>query len=283
MNLRFFLTALFLAVPCFAKLRVAASTTFVGEVVASIGGDAVEVTVIYPRDADPHAYEPTPRDIAKIEDEKIIFENGFGLEAALNGPIKLMNAEAIDVSRGIAPRKLGDEDDPHVWLDPVSMMTWTTNIEAALSRLDASNTAGFHERAENFCGQIRDLDSWIREHVSAIPPERRVLVTDHDELSYFAARYDFKIIGCVLPGFSTLAEPSARELAALEETIRRERAPAIFVEGTAVPALIRSAAADTGAKIVALPCESLGSAGSETGTLAGYLRVLTSRIVEGLQ
>jgi ABC-type Zn uptake system ZnuABC Zn-binding protein ZnuA len=278
-----FFFSLLLAVPAFAKLRVAASTTFIGEVVSAIGGDDVEVSVILPRDADPHAYEPTPRDVAKLEGESVVFENGFGLETSLQGPLKMMNAQPIDLSHGIEPRKIGGEPDPHVWLDPVCLMTWTTNIETVLAKLDAKNADGFHERAKDFREKLQKLDSWIREQVSKIPADRRVIVTDHDALGYFAARYGFKIAGTVMPGFSTLAEPSARELAAVEEIIRHEKTPAVFVEGDATPALIRRAAADTGAKIVSLPVEALGPENSETGTLAGYLRVLTSHIVEALK
>lgn len=269
--------------PCFAKIRVAASTTFVGEVVSAIGGDAIELTVVYPRDADPHAYEPTPRDIARLENRQLVFLNGFGLENTLRGPLDRLKAEAIEISSGIAARTTGGEPDPHVWFDPACLATWTTNIEIALTKADASSADGFRARAEKFRDELRKLDSWISEKVAAIPAERRVLVTDHDNLGWFAARYGFKIVGTVLPGFSSIAEPSARELAKLEETIRREKARAIFAEGPATPSLLKRVAEDTGAKVVLLPSESLGPAGSETGTLAGYLQTLTTRIVGGLR
>ncbi len=286
MSPRIFLCVLFAAWPCFAKLRVAASTTFVGEVVAAIGGDAIDVDVIYPRDADPHAFEPTPRDIAKLGGETIIFENGLGLETALQGPLKALQTggiEIIEVSRGISARTAGGSEDPHVWSDPIALMTWTTNIETTLVRLDPADAAGFHECAAACRKMLVETDSWIRKQVEKIPAARRVLVTDHDALEYFAHRYGFKIVGTVLPGFSTLAEPSPRELAALEETIRREKVPAVFVDGPATPVLARRVAEDTGAKLITLPGCSLGAAGSETGTLPGYLRTLATRIAEGLK
>lgn len=280
---RVFVLALLAALPCLAKIRVAASTTFVGEVVSAIGGDAIDLAVVYPRDADPHAYEPTPRDIARIENRQLVFLNGFGLEATLRGPLDRLNVGTVEVSAGIAPRTLGNEPDPHVWFDPACLATWTTNIEIALTKTEPSAADGFHVRAEKFRDELRKLDFWISEKIAVIPVQRRILVTDHDNLGWFAARYGFKIVGTVLPGFSSIAEPSARELAKLEETIRREKARAIFAEGPATPALIKRVADDTGAKVVILPSESLGPAGSETGTLAGYLQTLTTRIVGGLK
>lgn len=279
-----------------AKLRVAATTTFVGDFVAAIAGDAAEVATIFPPDADPHAYEPSPREIARLDSVRVIFLNGFGLEEGLAARLKNLTAEKIEVSQGIPPRKLdghehhqhdGHEcahgDDPHVWTDPVALQSWTTNIAAALARLDPPNAAAYAMRAGKLGTELAELDAWIRTQVATIPESRRVIVADHADLGWYAARYGFRVVGTVLPGFSTMAEPSARELAKLEKVIRAEKAPAIFSSGTVAPALAKRIASDTGAKLVELPGCSLGKTGSETATLPGYLRTLTTRIVEALK
>lgn len=279
-----------------AKLRVAASTTFVGDVVATIAGDTADVTTLFPPDADPHAYEPSPRKLAKLDGVRAIFLNGFGLEEGLAARLKNLAAEQIEVSHGIPARKLDGHDhhdhdghkcvhgdDPHVWVDPVALQTWATNIAAALARLDPPNAPAYAARAEKLQAELAELDTWIRAQVATIPESRRVIVADHADLGWYAARYGLRIVGTVLPGFSTLAEPSARELAALEKTIRREKAPAIFSSGSVAPALAKRVAADTSAKLVELPGCSLGKSGSETATLPAYLRALTTKIVEALK
>ena len=95
------------------------------------------------------------RPVAKLADRAVIFQNGLGLEESLQGPLKNLSAEKIEVSRGITPRKLEgheghdhSDEDPHVWLDPIALITWTTNIESTLARLDPANEKLFHERAE---------------------------------------------------------------------------------------------------------------------------------------
>lgn len=281
-----------------ARLRVAASTTFIAETVAIIGGDAVDVTAIFPRDADPHAYEPSPRELARLEGVQAVFLNGFDLEESLRGPLKHLSAPQVDVSAGVPPRRLDgheshdrhaheghacDHDvDPHVWTDPVAMQAWTTNIAAALAGLDPANAEGYRARAAGWNAELRALDAWIREQVARIPGDRRVIVTDHNDLGWFAGRYGFRIVGAVFPGFSTQAEPSARELAVLEKTIRAAKVPAIFSSGIVAPTLAQRVAADTGTRLVALPGCSLGRAGTGTATLAGWLKVTTERIVGAL-
>jgi len=268
-----------------AELRVAASTTFVGDVVRAIGGDAVRVDVVYPRNADPHAYEPTPRDLAARAGEKILFVNGVGLDETLRRPLDNLKQEApeiINVSRGIVARRTGDEFDPHVWADPVCVATWTTNIEAALTKLDPNHAGDFRRRAESYRAELAALDADIRRQIEKVPEDRRLIVTDHDELHYFAERYGLKIVGVVLPSFSTLSEPSPRDLAALEKSIRELKAPAVFAAGDVPAQLVKRVAADTGARLVQLPGCSLGEANCETGTLTGWLKTTAERIVGGL-
>lgn len=279
-----------------AQLRVAATTTFVGEIVASVGGSNVAVGTIYPRDADPHAYEPKPSEVARLVGSRVVFMNGLGLENALRGPLDTLKADGasvVEVSAGVRTRHggdcQGDHDhhdhavDPHVWYDPVALMTWTTNIVRELSRLDPAHAEDYRVRGRKQAEALIALDAWIRTQVATIPAERRVLVTDHEALGYYADRYGLRIAGAVMPGVSTLAEPSARDLAALQRLIARESVRTIFVGGGVTPQLVERVAADVGAKVVLLPACALGTAGTETGTLDGYLRALTRAIVRGLK
>lgn len=289
-----------------SRLQVVATTTIVGDVVKQVGGEAIELQVLLPVGADPHAFEPTPRDLARIAGARVIFANGAGLERFLDSLLAnaTAGAEIVEVSEGIALRRAGEEPghaesqentatpqhghehegaDPHVWTDPNNVIVWTRNIEAALSRLDGENAARYRANAEAYRAQLQALDAWVREQVAQIPEGNRRLVTDHEVLGYFAGRYGFQQAGTIFPGFSTLAEPSAQDLAALENAIRAHHVKAIFVGTTVNPNLARRVAADTGARLVSFHTGSLTAPGGGADNYLDYVRHNVSAIVEALK
>jgi ABC-type Zn uptake system ZnuABC Zn-binding protein ZnuA len=265
------------------KLRAVATTTIVGDVVRNIGGEAIALTVLLPPGSDPHSYEPTPRDLIALAEAKLIFINGAGLEAHLEPFLREAKAPVISVSEGLALRRLNGDLDPHVWFDPQNLLTWIRNIEEALSAADPANTAYYAANARAYELALRGLDARILEQVAQVPQEARKLVTDHLFLGYFADRYGFDYLGAISPGFSTLAEPSARELAELEEAIRQSGARAIFVGMTANPALAERIAADTGVKLVFLYTGSLSEPGGPADTYLKLMEYDVSAIVGALK
>jgi ABC-type Zn uptake system ZnuABC Zn-binding protein ZnuA len=277
------------------KLRVVATTSILGDVVRNVGGDAIDLTVLIAPGQDPHAYEPTPRDIAAIEKAQVVFENGLGLEAALDPTIKATAAHGqpvVAVSTGVkvlgsgsAPSPGGENNaagNPHVWLDPTNVGIWLNNIETTLSKLDPQNAASYHANATAYGAKLTELDAYIKDQTAKVPTERRKLVTDHEALEYFAARYGFEVVGAVIPGYSTLAEPSAANLTDLISKIRAEKVPAVFVGSTANPKAADVVAQETGAKVLSLYSEALGLPGSGADTYLGMMRYDTDTIVEGL-
>jgi zinc/manganese transport system substrate-binding protein len=117
-----------------------------------------------------------------------------------------------------------------------------------------------------------------------IPASRRKLVTNHDSLGYFADRYGFEIIGAVVPGGSTLGDPSSAELAGLVEKISSAGVPAIFAETTEPTALAEAVAREVGDDVVVveLYTGSLGEQGSGADTLIGMLLTDAGRIAGAL-
>jgi ABC-type Zn uptake system ZnuABC Zn-binding protein ZnuA len=147
--------------------------------------------------------------------------------------------------------------DPHTWLDPNNVAHWTMNIEAALSALDPARSDIYAANAQAYRGELTALDAEIRDVVAAIPAQDRKLVTDHDELGYFADEYGFTIIGTIIPGASSLAEPSAIQLAGLLDEVRALHVPAVFVSSVVNPALVETFAADAGIRVATLHVHSL--------------------------
>ncbi|MGQ9476879.1 MAG: metal ABC transporter solute-binding protein, Zn/Mn family [Candidatus Bipolaricaulia bacterium] len=267
------------------ELKVVATTTIVGDVVRNIGGEAIALTVLLPPGADPHSYEPVPQDLVALAQADLIFINGVGLEARLEPFLREARAPVISVSGGLTLRRLEEEGgfDPHVWFDPQNVLVWAENIEKALTAADPANAGGYASNAQAYKLALQGLDAWILEQVAQIPQENRKLVTDHLFLGYFADRYGFEQVGAIFPGFSTLAEPSARELAELEEAILRSGVKAIFVGTTVNPALAERLAADTGVKIVFLYTGSLSEPGGQADTYLKLMEYDVSAIVQALK
>ncbi|WP_299023995.1 metal ABC transporter substrate-binding protein [uncultured Thermanaerothrix sp.] len=283
------------------KLRVVATTTLVGDVVKQVGGEWVDLHVLLPVGADPHSFEPAPQDAAKLSQADLIFANGLELEAFLEPLIESAGASerVVYVSEGIQPLSLAEEEpaheaehthehshgagDPHVWMDPHNVMIWVDNIEKALSDRDPAHAADYVANARAYRQALQNLDTWIREQVAQVPPEKRRIVTDHLVFGYFAQRYGFEQVGAVVPGFSTLAAPSAQDLAALETQIRQLGIKVIFVGTTVNPALAQRLAEDVGAKVVTIYTGSLSPADGPAATYLDFMRYNVLALVENLK
>jgi len=277
--------------PANKKPEIVATTTIVGDVVANIGGDLIDLTVLLPVGTDPHAFDPNPQDVAKISRAALVFANGAGLERFLE-PL-LDNAGASDkivyVSDGIKLIAAGNSSqnensvDPHVWTDPNNVIIWVDNIEKALSNLDPDHAHRYHTNAAAYKSKLHQLDSWIKQQVAQIPPENRNIVTDHLIFSYFARTYGFRQIGAIIPGYTTLAQPSAKELASLEDAIAETGAKAILVGNTINPNLAERVAQDTGSKLVTIYTGSLSSPQEGAGTYIDYVRYNVEAIIDALK
>jgi len=279
------------------KLNVVVTTSIVGDIVQNVGGDHINLTVLLPLGTDPHAFDPAPRDLTYVADADVIFINGLGLEQFLEKMLKNVRADVpvVAVSDGIETRDLDEAEgheaeehqheghDPHAWMSPANVIVFVNNIENALSKLDPANAAAYQANATAYTSKLEELDSWVQEQINTIPPENRNLVTDHDTFGYYADRYGLKITGAVLPGYSTSSEPSAQELAALQDAIVQYRVKAVFVGSTVNPVLAERVAEDTGIQLVPLYTGSLGEAGSDAETYLDYIRYNTKAIVEALK
>ncbi|MCB0163302.1 MAG: zinc ABC transporter substrate-binding protein [Anaerolineae bacterium] len=176
-----------------------------------------------------------------------------------------------------------DGADPHAWMTPYNALVYVYNIETALSALDPAHAETYHANAETYKTQLVELDQWVFEQIETIPSKNREMVTDHDAFGYYADRYGLKVVGAVIPSYSTAAEPSAQEMAKLQEAIAEFDTPAIFVGTSVNPTLAEQVASDTGTQLVPLYTGSLGPTGSGAETYLDYIRYNTTSIVEALK
>jgi ABC-type Zn uptake system ZnuABC Zn-binding protein ZnuA len=269
-------------------LRVLASTTFLADITQNIAGDRVAVESLLPIGSDPHSYQAAPVDVAKIAESNLLILNGLEYETFIESLLQNAGGERliVEATAGLSPRvDAGSEHgvDPHMWLDPNLVVTYVENIRDGLIKVDAKGAETYKTNADAYIVQLKDLDTWIVEQVNTIPVERRLLVTNHEALGYFAERYGFEVTGSVIPSFSSNAAPSAREMASLIDVIKKISAPAIFLDIADNNTLAQQIADETSVKIIDdLHLESLTS-GPPADTYIDMMKYNVSRIVEALK
>lgn len=273
------------------KVRVITTTSILGDVVSRLGGEAIELEVMIPRGVDPHDFSPSAQQVAAISSADLVVANGFELEEGLEDVLDQAESEGItviEVGPEVDPLPAGEENgdghgafDPHFWQDPIRMKRAVDVIGLWLVTVGVAEAK---DLAAEYKAEIDATYADIVTMLDLIPSERRLLVTNHDAFGYFADRYGFKVIGTIIPGASTLAEPSSAEIAALVETIVANDVPAIFVENIGSVGLAAILAAETGTdiEVVQLVSDALGEPGSETGTYLEMLTYNASAIAEAL-
>ena len=173
-------------------------------------------------------------------------------------------------------------DDPHVWLDTTRAADAASLIGAELA--DATGNDAFADCGNTISEELKQVNSEVAEILASVPEDRRVLVTDHDAFGYFADAYGYKIAGVVVPGGSTLGDPSSAELAELTETINDAGVPAIFSNTADATALIEAVAAEAGEiEVVPLYVGSIGEPGSGADSYEGMVRSNAESIARALK
>lgn len=285
------------------RLRVVATSTVVGDVLSFVGGNEIELTILMPFNVDPHGFEPTPDDLRALTDAHVIFINGYGLEISLYEILQTVaeSVPIISLSTGISALDLDSEVghsvatellqqdgdpqlvvDPHVWFDPTNVVHWVKRIETSLSQLDPDSSSKYEEHAETYVIFLNNLDEWIVEQVDKISSTERILVSDHNVFGYFAQRYGFEYVGAVIPMFSTAADPSAKEIADLEQKIAQLGVKVIFIGEASNPDLAQTVAADTGVQLVRLYTGALSDPEGPATSYLNYMQYNVAKMVKAL-
>jgi zinc/manganese transport system substrate-binding protein len=278
-----------------------ATTSILGDIVRHIVGDDADVEVLIGVGVDPHEFAPSSQQAATIVSADLVVANGLGLEgdltdvlveAAEGGAPMLFVGEVVDpvqfgdaTAPACATSEEGFDDgcDPHFWMDPARAGTAAIEIAAALA--DAGLEGPWDERAQEYRTALLEVDTRILDMFEKVASENRKLVTNHDALGYLARRYGFEVVGVIIPGGSTLGEPSSADLARLVGTIEAQGVRAIFVDGPESTALADSLASelDHPVAVVVLFGDSLGGEGSGASTLSEMLLTTAARITEALR
>ncbi len=216
---------------------IVATTSIIGDVVAHVGGDGIDLTTLMAAGQDPHSYEPAAQQLTAVADSDLIFVNGWDLEENLIQNLGNIGGDVplVPISAGIEPLPFkGNEAvaDPHVWFDVANVKQWVETVVESLSTLDPANAALYAANAAAYQTELDELDSDIRADIDSIPPEQRKIVTNHGAFNYFAAAYGVQVVGTVIPAMSGMAEPSAGEMADLIAAMDGAGVCTIFTETT---------------------------------------------------
>jgi manganese/zinc/iron transport system substrate-binding protein len=276
-------------------LRVVATTTIVGDLVRSIGGDAVELETLMGAGVDPHLYKPSAGDVRAMASAEVLVYSGLHLEGKMTDVLAEMGgrgvetiavAECIPVDSLLPVAGYDKLHDPHVWFDVGLWQYAAACLRDALIRIDPENADGYRERGDAVIAEFAELDAWVAERLATVPEQRRVLVTAHDAFSYFGRAYDIEVRG--LLGVSTASEAGTADVQALAAFIADRDLPAVFVETSVPPrfveALMEAVLARGGDVAIggSLYSDALGSPGGPAATYVGTVRANVDTIVGAL-
>ncbi|TDC43497.1 zinc ABC transporter substrate-binding protein AztC [Micromonospora sp. KC213] len=275
------------------RTRIVVTTNILGDVVAQIVGDQAEVSVLMKPNADPHSFAVSAREAHAMQTADLVVYNGLGLEEGVLHHVEAAKSEGVptvEVGARIDPMEYRDGDaaglpDPHFWTDPARVVTAVRLLtDEIITHVDGVDAGILRQRAESYANDVSELDATLAERFAGIPAKRRVLVTNHHVFGYLAERYDLTVVGAIIPSGTTLASPSASDLASLVTAIKTHRVPAIFAD-TAQPArLAEVLAAEAGVtvRVVGLYSESLSDADGDASSYLDMMRFNTEAIIGSL-
>ncbi|MEI6200696.1 MAG: zinc ABC transporter substrate-binding protein [Enhydrobacter sp.] len=268
------------AVPVSAqeRLKVVATFSILGDLVAQVGGDKIDLTVLVGPDTDAHTYQPKPNDLRVLAGAQVLVSNGLGFEGWID---RLADAASFKGTRIVVSTAAATGPDPHCWQDVACTRRYVANIATGLAAADPANAASYREHAQAYDARLAALEAWIRGEIATVPEDRRKAITGHNSFHYFSRSYG---VTFEAPrGYSTESEPSARDMAQLIRQVRAEKIKALFIENMTNPVLIDEIARDAGAIVgPRLYSDALSKPGGPAPTYEAMMRYNVAALVAGM-
>jgi manganese transport system substrate-binding protein len=271
------------------RLTVLATFTVLADMVGAVGGPDVHVTSLTGPGMNVHSYEPSPDDLRRAADADLMVANGLGLEAWLSALVEPLGIPTVVLTDGIEPLPIvgpaaqtaGVPNNPHAWMSPRAGQQYVAAIADALATSDPANAEGYAARARAYAAQLAEVEDELTERLSALPPDRRVLVTCEGAFAYLAA--DVGLDEAFLWPVNSERQGTPRQAAAVITAVRDRDVPAVFCEWTVSSTAQRQVARETGAWFGGeLYVDSLTGPDGPVPTYLDMLRYDTDLIVAGL-
>ncbi len=270
------------------KLKVITTFTIIADIAQNVAGDAANVQSITKAGAEIHDYEPTPKDITKVQGADLILYHGMNLERWFEKFYQdVGDVPAVVVTQGIRPIpiKAGayqDLPNPHAWMSVTNALIYVENIKNALIEIDPANASIYTKNAQDYAQKIKDLDAPIRAKFSQIPPHQRWLVTSEGAFGYLAA--DYGLTEAYLWDINAERQGTPKQVAALIDTIRANQIPVVFSESTISDKSAKQVAKEAGAYYGGvLYVDSLSDKDGAVPTYLDLLRVTTTTVAQGFE
>ncbi|MDF2946471.1 MAG: zinc transporter substrate-binding protein [Bacillales bacterium] len=237
------------------------------EFAKNVAGENADVELLIPSNIEPHDWEPSPKDMAKIQNADMIIYNSEHFETwvpdveknltANDKPLFVNASEDIELIEGIEEHEVeghkedehGHEEeshevDPHVWLSPVLAQQEVQKITEAFIKIDPNNKDIYEQNSKNYIAKLAELDQLFKDELNNHAGSE--MITQHAAFGYLTREYNIKQVP--ISGISPEAEPSPARLAELKKFAKEHKINTIFFEELASPKVAKTLAAEIGAK-----------------------------------
>lgn len=261
------------------KLQITTSFYPLYYFATQIGGDKAEVKNITPFGSEPHDYDPSTQDIARIENGDMLILNG-GVEAwgdKIRNNLKGTKVKIVIAGEGLLTKTLTEDGekmkDPHVWLDPKLAKKEVQRITKGYVEIDPTNASYYQDNEKKLDAKFNDLDNKYKKGLANC--QSKDIVTSHEAFAYLAEAYGLNEVA--ISGLSPDAEPSAQQLADVAKFAKEHNVKYIFFETLVSPKLSETIANEVGAKTATLdPIEGLSDDDIKQGK--NYFTVMESNL-----
>jgi len=286
----FLLAFMAMAGPAASREKFKAVTTFtvIADIARNVAGDAAIVESITKPNAEIHNYQPTPGDILRAQDAKLIFWNGLNLEQWFERFFNnISDVPSVVVSEGVEPMGIAEgpyagKPNPHAWMSPEAVLVYVENIRKAFVERDPANAETYNRNAADYAAKIVAAAEPIRQQLAAIPEQRRWLATSEGAFSYLAR--DFGLKELYIWPINADQQGTPQQVRRVIDAVRANHVPAVFSESTVSPDPATQIARETDAKYGGvLYVDSLSDPDGPVPTYLDLLKVTTETIAKGLQ
>lgn len=206
---------------------------------------------IIPGNAEPHEYEPTAKDIVKIQTSRVFVFNGADFEPwaeRILGDLKKKNVLILQIAEHVKllREKQGLKYDPHIWLDPLFAIKEVELIRDIFIRADPANADYFKSNCALYTGKLHLLNDRYERGLKSC--KNRDIIVSHNAFGYLAGRYGFEVHS--ITGLSPEEEPSPRRMAEIIKISRAKNIKYVFTELLASPKIAETIANEVGAEVL---------------------------------
>ena len=268
------------------KFRVVTTFTVIQDIAQNVAGDAAVVESITKPGAEIHDYQPTPGDIVKAQDADLVLWNGFNLERWFEKFFQnVKDVPSVVVSDGIDPMGITEgpyngKPNPHAWMSPTNALVYVENIRKAFVENDPDNAQVYNANAAAYSEKIKAMDAPLRTRLSAIPDDKRWLVTSEGAFSYLAR--DYAMREAYLWPINADQQGTPQQVRNVIELVRQNGIPVVFSESTVSDKAAKQVAKESGAHYGGvLYVDSLSKEGGPVPTYLDLLKVTVETIAKG--